>query len=105
MSDGLEVTDVFPPVHPGSILLEEFIEPLQLSAGKVARACGVPRTRIERLTTGVVGVTGDTAVRLSRFFGTTPEFWMNLQSHYDLEMAKQVLGSRIDAIRRFEPAA
>lgn len=74
----------FPPVHPGEVLRDEFLEPLRLSPYAVAKAIGVPRTRIERLARGETAVTADTALRLARWFGTTPEFWMNLQSAHDL---------------------
>ena len=74
----------FPPVHPGEVLRDEFLEPLRLSPYAGAKAIGVPRTRIERLARGETAVTADTALRLARWFGTTPEFWMNLQSAHDL---------------------
>ena len=74
MADDIEITATLPPMHPGEMLREEFIEPLGLSAGKVAKACGVPRTRIERIVSEQLGISGDTAVRLGRFFGTSPEF-------------------------------
>lgn len=73
-----------PPVHPGEILREEFLAPLGLAPYTVARACRVPRTRIERLARGETPVTADTALRLGRYFETGPEFWMNLQAMYDL---------------------
>jgi len=78
-----------PPVHPGEILQEEFLSPLGLTAYAVARACRVPRTRIERLARGETPITADTALRLGRYFDTGPEFWMNLQSAYDLTVAAQ----------------
>ena len=78
-----------PPVHPGEILREEFLAPLGLSSYAVARACRVPRTRIERLVRQETPVTADTALRLGRYFGTGPEFWMNLQSAFDLTAASQ----------------
>lgn len=77
------------PVHPGEILKTEFLDEMGLTAGKVAKAILVPRTRIERIVRQELGVTADTASRLSRFFGTTPEFWMNLQRGYDLAMVAQ----------------
>jgi antitoxin HigA-1 len=82
MIDDTEITATPPPMHPGKMLREEFIEPLGLSAGKVARACGVLRARIERIVPERLGISGDTAVRLGRFFGTRPQFWMSLQPHY-----------------------
>ena len=76
-----------PPIHPGEILREEFLVPLGLSPYAVAKACGVPRTRIERLARGETPVTADTALRLGRYFATGPEFWMNLQSLHDIAVA------------------
>ncbi|MEI8396405.1 MAG: HigA family addiction module antitoxin [Rhodospirillaceae bacterium] len=73
-----------PPVHPGEILQEEFLVPLDLAPYTVARDCRVPRTRIERLARCETPVTADTALRLGRYFNTGPEFWMNLQTLYDL---------------------
>ena len=77
------------PVHPGEVLREEFLGPLGLSAGAVAKAVEVPRTRIERLRDEQTGVTADTALRLAAYFGTTPDFWLNLQAAYDLATAKK----------------
>lgn len=72
------------PVHPGEILKTEFLDEMNLTAGKVAKAIFVPRTRIERIVSQKLGMTADTASRLARYFGTSPEFWMNLQRGYDL---------------------
>jgi len=72
------------PVHPGEVLKAEFLDEMGLTAGKVAKAIMVPRTRIERLVKLEIGVSADTATRLSKFFGTTPEFWLNLQRGFDL---------------------
>ena len=105
MTDALELVDALPPMHPGELLREEFMKPLGLSAGNVAKAIGVPRTRIERIVTGEVGISADTALRLSRLFGVTPQYWANAQSHYDLEMAALKLGSAIEQIRPIETAA
>ena len=90
-----------PPVHPGEVLREEFLRPLDLSAGAVARAIGVPRTRIERLANQQVDLTPDTALRLSRFFETSAEFWMGIQSRYALESASDAISDDLDKI---EPA-
>jgi len=76
-----------PPVHPGEVLQQEFLEPLALTPYALAKACHVPRTRIERLARCETPVTADTALRLARYFGTTPQFWMNLQSNYELAVA------------------
>ena len=76
-----------PPVHPGEVLREEFLRPMQLTPYAVAKAIGVPRTRIERLAREDTPLTADTALRLSRYFGTSAAFWMGLQARYDLEIA------------------
>lgn len=95
---------ILPPVHPGEYLREEYLRPLGLSPYALARSLGVPRTRIERLVREETGVTPDTALRLARFFATTAEFWMNLQSLHDLTLAEQRAGSELGAIQVFEPA-
>jgi antitoxin HigA-1 len=87
------------PVHPGEILREEFLGPMQLTPYAVARACGVPRTRIERLAREETPVTADTALRLGRYFGTTPAFWMNLQGQYDLERAQDEAAADLKRIK------
>jgi len=79
------------PSHPGEVLDELFLSPLDLSAGALARKLGVPRTRIERLVKGDTALSADTALRLSRFFGNTAEFWMNLQRAYDLDQARKTV--------------
>ncbi len=93
------------PLHPGEILREEFMVPLGLSAYALAKACGVPRTRIERVAAEEIGISGDTALRLGRVFDTTPEFWMNLQQRFDLERATRALGTAIDSIKPLPRAA
>lgn len=105
MAAEMEIVATLPPMHPGEMLREEFLKPLGLSPGRVARACGIPRTRIERIAAEKVGITGDSALRLARFFGTSPEFWMNLQSRYEIETARINAAGEIDAIRRLEQAA
>lgn len=87
------------PVHPGEVLKTEFLDEMGLTAGKVARAIHVPRTRIERIVKRQMGVTADTATRLARLFGTTPEFWLNLQRGYDLAMAAKDERLRADLAR------
>ena len=79
------------PSHPGEVLAELYLEPIGMSAIAVARRLNVPRTRIERLVKGETSVTVDTAMRLSKFFGNTPEFWMNLQRAYDLAQARKTV--------------
>lgn len=85
------------PVHPGEVLRAEFLEPMDLSQYRVARATGVPPRRINEIVHGERAVTADTALRLARLFGTAPEFWMNLQAHYDLERARDRVGAGIVA--------
>ena len=102
-SRDLEIVGTMPPVHPGEILAEDFLKPLDLTAYAVAKACGVPRTRIERLARQVTPVTADTALRLGRFFDTTPQFWLNLQTRFDLETASRALSkdtAKISPLRR-----
>ncbi|MDG3443558.1 HigA family addiction module antitoxin [Nitrospirillum amazonense] len=77
------------PVHPGEVLREEFMEPLGLTAGKIAKACGVPRTRIERVASEQTEMTADTALRLAKALGTTAQFWLNLQTTHNLARAHQ----------------
>lgn len=105
MAAETEIIATLPPMHPGEMLREEFLKPLGLSPGRVARACGIPRTRIERIAAEKMGVTGDSALRLARFFGTSPEFWMNLQSRYEIETARLNAADEIAAIRQLEQAA
>jgi len=90
------------PMHPGEVLREEFLRPLGLSPGALAKACGVPRTRIERLSNEETGVTADTALRLSKAFCTSPEVWLNLQTDYDVQIAKRQIGNDLAKI---EPIA
>jgi addiction module HigA family antidote len=85
-----------PPVHPGEILKADFLEPLGLSVNALSRAVGVPRTRLNDIVRGRRGITADTAMRLARFFRISARFWMNLQSHYELEVAEEAHGQRLD---------
>ena len=80
------------PIHPGEILAGEFLEPIGLSASALGRHIGVPANRITEILNGRRGISGDTALRLAMAFGTTPDFWVNLQSHYDLECARDAAG-------------
>lgn len=77
------------PMHPGEVLADLWLEPLGLSAGALARALHVPRTRIERIVNGETGITPDTALRLSRFLRTTPELWLNMQTAWDVARARE----------------
>ena len=85
----------FPPLHPGEVLLEEFLKPLSISQNKLALHMRVSPQKINDIVRGKRGITADTALRLSIVLGTTPEFWMGLQSDYDLETASDALGSRL----------
>ena len=88
------------PVHPGEVLLEEFLEPLGISQYRVAKDTGVPPRRINEIVHRRRSVTADTALRLGMFFGTTPEFWMNLQALFDLETLRDRSGDEIEAVVR-----
>ena len=79
------------PMHPGEVLKELYLDPLDMGAITFARRLDVPRTRIERLVKGVTGVTPDTALRLARAFNTTPAYWMNMQTNYDMSVASKVV--------------
>lgn len=92
-----------PNVHPGEVLAEEFLAPLELSQNALARALAVPPRRINEIVLGKRAVTADTALRLAQYFSTTPEFWMALQAAYDLEEAGEALGSTLK--QRIRPRA
>ena len=87
---------VIPPIHPGEILKEEFLEPLGLSQHRVAVDISVPPRRINEIVHGKRSISADTALRLARYFGTTDRFWLNLQTHYDLEKERDRLGNRLE---------
>jgi len=89
---------VIAPVHPGEVLLEEFLQPLGVTQHRLAVEIGVPPRRINEIVHGTRRVTADTALRLSRYFGTSDRFWLNLQIRYDLEIEKDNLGDVIDKI-------
>jgi addiction module HigA family antidote len=91
----------FEPVHPGEILREDFLKPLKLSANRLAIELGVSVPRVNDLVREKRGISGDMALRLARYFGTTAEFWMNMQSHYELEVAKDSTGREIK--QRIQP--
>ncbi|GAA0325578.1 HigA family addiction module antitoxin [Micropruina glycogenica] len=90
------------PIHPGEILMEEFLEPLAVSQNRLAVAIGVPPRRINEIVHGKRRITADTALRLARYFGTTDRFWLNLQIRYDLEVEKDHLGNSLDRIEPLE---
>src|SRR5579885_3699087 len=92
------MTKKLKPMHPGEVLREEFLIPLQISAGALAKVCGLPRTRIERIASEQTGVTADTALRLGKALGTTAQLWLNLQTDYDVQVAERDLGKALDRI-------
>ncbi len=91
-----------PPIHPGEILREEYLAPLHLKPYTLAKKLDVPRTRIERLVAEQTPVTTDTALRLAKFFGTTPQFWMNMQASYDIAIEAKV---KMADLEKIEPLA
>ena len=90
------VEEKLPPIHPGEILLEEFLKPMGLSQYRLAKDINVSPRRINEIVHGKRNVSADTALRLSRYFGLSERFWMNLQSRYDLEMEKDRLAGRLE---------
>ena len=92
-----------PPVHPGEILRDEFLTPMDLSVYRLAKAIKVSRPRLNDIVIGRRAVTTDTALRLGRYFGTTPEFWINLQTRYDLDVAERTVRRKIE--REIQPHA
>lgn len=96
---------LLPPIHPGEILLEEYMKPLKLSTNRVARDLHVPVSRIGDIVHQERGVTSDTALRLARYFGTSPEYWMNLQVKYEIEVAQREKLKEIHREVRPLPAA
>jgi addiction module HigA family antidote len=84
-----------PPIHPGEILLEDFLRPMAMTQYRLAKSICVPQRRIGEIIAGKRSITADTALRLARFFGTDAQSWMNLQTHYDLEITKEKLNDRI----------
>ncbi len=89
-------TKKMPPVHPGEILMEEFLTPMGISQYRLSRDISVPPRRINEIVHGNRSVTADTALRLGRYFGVSPQFWLNLQGHFDLEQEQDRLGDRLE---------
>ncbi len=85
-----------PPIHPGEILQEEFLKPMQISQYRLAKDISVPPRRINEIVHGKRSITADTALRLGKYFGISPQFWLNLQTRYDLEIAEDLLRNRLD---------
>ncbi len=97
--------NILPPIHPGEILLKEFLQPLGVSQYRLAKATRVPARRINEIVHGKRAITADTALRLSRFFNMSDRFWLNLQTRFDLEVAKDRLGSQLEDIEFFQKAS
>ncbi len=95
----------FPPIHPGEILLEEFLKPMGISQYRLAHDIGVPPMRISKIIRGERGITADTALRLARYFAMSVEFWTGIQTHYEVETAKMALADRLEKeVKLFAPA-
>jgi addiction module HigA family antidote len=90
------MVDKLSPIHPGEVLLEEFIKPMNLSQNRLAIDIGVDARRINEIVLGKRSVTADTALRLARFFGNSPQFWLGLQTQYDLDVTEDQLGKRLE---------
>lgn len=95
----------YPPIHPGEILLEEFLKPMGISQYRLAKDIGVPDMRISKIVRRERGISADTALRLARYFGMSVEFWTGIQTHYEVEMAKMELADRLEEeVKVFAPA-
>ncbi len=105
MSNSSTTTEKWAPVHPGEVLMEDFIKGFGITQNKLAVSIGVPPRRINEVVHGQRRITADTALRLGRYFGMNPQFWINLQSHYDLEVEKDALGDALDRIQPLTAAS
>ncbi|WP_062525417.1 HigA family addiction module antitoxin [Demequina rhizosphaerae] len=104
MSNSSTTTDKWAPIHPGEVLMEDFIKGFEITQNKLAVAIGVPPRRINEIVHGKRAITADTALRLGRYFGIDPQFWLNLQAHYDLELAEDRMAAQIAAITPLQVA-
>ncbi|MGO8872158.1 MAG: HigA family addiction module antitoxin [Acidimicrobiales bacterium] len=100
----MNTPSVTPPIHPGEVLMEEFLEPLGVTQHRLAVAIGVPPRRINEIVHGKRRITADTALRMARYFGTSERFWMNLQGRYDLEVERDRLVDTLDEIQPLKSA-
>jgi len=100
----MRLGELLPPIHPGEILREEYLVPLDMTPYALAKKLRVPRTRIERIVAEKIGISADTALRLGKFFNTTPQFWLNLQTSYDLKIAEAAIDAALDEITALEAA-
>ena len=103
-SSTITEADLIEPIHPGEILMEDFIEGFGITQNKLAVSIGVPPRRINEIVHGKRGITADTAIRLARYFGTSDELWMNLQSNYELRLERRALQEQIDLISPLQSA-
>ena len=103
-TDSSTTTDKLAPVHPGEIPMEDFIEGFGITQNKLAVSIGVPPRRINEIVHGKRGISADTALRLAKYFGTSAEFWINLQSHYELDRAEDAAGDQIASITPLQVA-
>lgn len=100
----MTTTDKIAPIHPGEVLMEDFIVGFGITQNKLAVSIGVPPRRINEIVHGKRAITADTALRLGRYFGTSAQFWLNLQTHYDLDVAQERVAGQIEAITPLEVA-
>jgi addiction module HigA family antidote len=100
----MKLREMLPPIHPGEILREEFLVPLEMTPYALAKKLHVPRTRIERIVAEKIGISADTALRLGKFFKTTPEFWLGMQATYDLKIGAAAIKSELARITEREAA-
>ena len=101
----MTITDKLPPVHPGEILMEDFLEEMGITQHKLAVSIGVPPRRINEIVHGKRAVTADTALRLAKFFGMSPQFWLGLQTQYDLDVAEDKILAEIERIQPLQAAS
>ncbi len=100
----MTTTDKIPPVHPGEVLMEDFIKGFEITQNKLAVAIGVPPRRINEIVHGKRGISADTALRLARYFGVSAQFWLNLQTRYELDLAEDRAAEQIAAIKPLQAA-
>ena len=100
----MTTADKIEPIHPGEVLMEDFIEGFGITQNKLAVSIGVPPRRINEIVHGKRAITADTALRLGKYFGTSAQFWLNLQTHYDLDLAEDRVADQIDAIKPLQVA-
>ena len=104
MRETVDSTVKLPPIHPGEILQEEFLQPMNITQYRLAKSIGVDARRVHAIVNGERGISAETALLFSRFFGNSAAFWMGLQSQYDLEMAEERLGERLNSVVEGPPA-